>query len=498
MTSAGGYYQVDLPLHPSDTHQVARQLPKPWWEPNRWIKASLGGVNALASVAGAAAAYYFFDNPIITASAAIGSGLCGQLAVESTPKIIRTAVGHFNLKWSAAMMIGGQQILLNCTNKDLACTILNKTTVTFLRGIGAAQLVASVLLALRRTKDDEPTSASVEPIYGRRSHPIRMLEPDSACSFWVFKGMQMAAGAGLLVMVYVEPSYNLLGMAGDVGAFLAGYGACSVVTRLFWEKWQEEEWEHQVEPGVPDGAGSQSNLSLKLELFRRIAAICDGIGKNTLGFLFIISPTSSSIPAWAPLISYFCIGGNLGSRKFVEQQKFCATQRIVTHPLLRTTADKVAFAVKMALTTGVAGYLLYSMQAKPIVEWEITVLVFGASLLGSNLLTSVVDEQFHRDSSNRGLNSLQFYLNQNSDFMGLPYFVIDQHGNSSHPILKYLAALSLGAALGNIPARWESASMQRELRAMPHIAQYEWGALILRSYQGDVMGGLDKNPFEAS
>jgi len=471
--------------------------PSSWWDSCSIVRLGAGTISAMSSVPGAVVANYFYSDPMISTTAAIGSGLLAQMALETSPRNIRDKISRFNLKWSAAAFLGITQGDLQCVAKHphaaaVVCATVQKEALIVLRILGATWIISSIANRMRRTKDqdDESSTGLIS-----EAHPtIEMIEPNSATSFWISKIAQGGAGTALIVVTKLYPHLNFMDFMDDAGAFITAYAGVTIVVREVWNRWSQSEMRHQAAQG---GTLESLETPLSLRALRAGAVLTEGLCLSVVGALFIGVPIS----AVAMNGCYAGIGGILGATKFVAQQRFTA---LSTQDLQRfqrrysqhmTVGKKIETFIKLALTTGVLGYLYYGVLQSPP-EGMIALISFGSNACSSYLVTSVVDKYFFRNPENQIWASLEFYLVKSPNFIALPFFMINQQMKiGSFALVQYAPARlalacvawgSLGAAVGHIPARHNSVLVQSEPPTAPEVAQYLIGQYFIESYQTGV------------
>jgi hypothetical protein len=468
-----------------------------WWDVCSVVRLGAGTISALSSVAGAVVANYFYSNPTITTTAAIASGLFAQLALETTPRDIRDKVSSFNLKWSAAAFLGITQGDLQCVAKHphvaaLVCSTVQKEALIVLRLLGATWIVSSIANRVRRTKDqdDESSTGLIS-----EAHPtIKMIEPNSATSFWISKIAQGGAGTALIVVTRLYPSLNFMDFMDDAGAFMTAYAGVTIVVREVWNRWSQFEIRHKADQ---EGTLRPIKTPLSLRAIRVGAVLTGGTCLCVVGALFIGVPISDV----AMNGCYAGIGGIMGATKFVAQQKFTALttrdlqrfQRRYSQPLTR--GKKIETVFKLTLTAGVLGYLYWGVIQSPP-EGMIALISFGSNACLSYLVTAVADKYFFRNPESRLWASLEFYLVKSPNFIALPFFVINQQMKigsfalveypPARLALAYVAWGSLGAAVGHIPAQRNSVLNRSEPPTAPEVTQYLVGQYFIESYQTGV------------
>ncbi len=456
--------------------------------PQELAKPLLGALCVVGTVSTFVGARFFEDSTMRITSALL-CGFFAQVGLETTPIGLRNRVTHFNNEWSIAIFLGITQVYINCPFNDESCEEIQKEIWIFLRAMAIVWIVGSLLSQVRRTRADEllALSSNRDPAHG-----IQMVEPNSTASFYAARIAEACAGSALLTFAYTRPSMNAFDLLDDMGSFLIGNGAVPLLTRFLWNQWQNAEKKYR-DAQVADRTGAEEP-PFGLKTMRVTAALCDILSRNFIGALFI----ADKIPKPALNVCYGFIGGLYGSSKFVAQQKFLAltTEDIRSLRLRRPEFglyEKITIAVKLSLSAGVAGYLTWQMFETPL-EGKVALISFGANTYISYLLTRFVDAHFCKKPTNQWLASLQFYLVKFPDFLPLAFFVIDQQMKIGDQALKkdtglrlilaYLAWGSLGASVGNSPARFNSPIVLQEPISTPSITQFLSGQLVEQSYAG--------------
>ncbi|MBS0647833.1 MAG: hypothetical protein JSS10_01255 [Verrucomicrobia bacterium] len=448
------------------------------------------GAGLLAVAVATFVATHFFGRAEISTTAAFIGGAFACFCLENQDHKVRKVMSNFLNKWSAHIQLAITQGDLQCVAQTpraaaLFCSTVQKETVIILQMLGVVWVVSSIANRLRRTNAKRDDSSL--PLLQKPPYSIKMLEPTSPASFWITKIAKGGTGTALFVMAKLHPQLNFLDLMDDLGIFWVGDAAGTIAARGVLNIWsrlevqQKNAREEGLNPPPP---------STLLKVFRIGAAVSEGLSLNVVGALFVGVP----LPEAAQSACFGVAGAIIGTTDFVAKHRFThlTLERLddLRKAQLAKPYSRAQTLCKVSLSAITAGYLEYGYWVSPIPA-KGALLSFWAGTCLSYLAASWVDRQFFRHPNNRIWATLAFYLVKSPHWIPLPFIIITQQvkiGNYAllqDPLTLTLvsctAYFSLGASLGQVPARHNSPLILTEARSAPEIAQYLVGRVAAES-----------------